>query len=419
MSKHDWKVPDEKFADVYNDTVNYRSVMMVGLKLGMAERTVRRYANRIRGEGKVQLIDRSEAVLTDSLVPQDLTVVKLREQNRSLQKQIGLMQKEAITNDKVLDLIHGLKGHEFSTELPAWLSGLNKSGKTTGIPTLLLSDWHFDEVVSARQIQGINEFDREIAERRIIHTFATTIDLLWNHQAHPNYEGIVCALGGDMLSGLIHEDLAETNSGRILNAVFALAPLIIDGITALHNKFGRVYVPCVVGNHGLIYQHKRVKNIAEDSYEHILYQFLLEHFKDVKDIRFEISESSDVQWHLYHRRYLLTHGDQFHGGKGVGGIYMPIQRGYGFKQSRQNNIGKPFDIMLLGHFHQYIHGAQWICNGSLKGYDEFAYIHQFPAEEPVQACWVTHPELDVTWRLPIKCDGPKNREPAPPLTIWE
>lgn len=414
-----YKISDEKFAEAYNDTHNYRSVMSVGLKLNIGERTVRRHAARIRKDTDIQLIDRSEAVMTDGLVPQDLTVIKLREQNKLLQKQIGMMQKSTITSDKLLDVIHGLEGHKFDNGPPTWLLGTEKSGNTNGVPTLLLSDWHYDEVVNSKQVQGINEFDPEIAEARINRTFATTIDLLMNHNTNPNYEGIVCALGGDMLSGLIHEELAETNTTTITNAIFKLAPLMVDGITALQQTFGKVFVPCVAGNHGRIYQKKRAKNNQVESYEYMLYHVLMDRLKHIPGIKFNISESADCQWQVYHKRYLLTHGDQFHGGQGIGGVYMPIQRGFVKKQSRQTSAGKPFDIMLLGHFHQYIHGEQWILNGSLKGYDEFAYQHQFPAEEPIQACWITHPELDVTTRLPIKPAGPQKREPAPSLTIWE
>jgi hypothetical protein len=43
-------------------------------------------------------------------------------------------------------------------------------------------------------------------------------------------------------------------------------------------------------------------------------------------------------------------------------------------------------------------------NGSLKGYDEYASVNNFPPERAQQAAWLTTPEHGVTLQFPIFCD---------------
>jgi len=48
-----------------------------------------------------------------------------------------------------------------------------------------------------------------------------------------------------------------------------------------------------------------------------------------------------------------------------------------------------------------------IVNGSLKGYDEYAYANNFPFEEPQQGMWLTHPENGITIPMPVRVDKHK------------
>ena len=60
--------------------------------------------------------------------------------------------------------------------------------------------------------------------------------------------------------------------------------------------------------------------------------------------------------------------------------------------------------MIVGHWHQYIHTRTLIVNGSLKGYDEYAYTNNFSFEEPQQAMWINHPRHGITFRMPVNCE---------------
>lgn len=325
-------------------------------------------------------------------------ISQLEQQVKDLRGQLGAMTTEQVSAHSLLEIIHGCV--DGPTKPPAWRFK-KSAGSTTGIPLLFASDWHWDEVVDPAQIGGVNAYDHQIAIERAKRCFGTFIDLTCNHMSKPKYDYAVLALGGDMLSGNIHEELRETNAFPIHMSVLSISDHIIAGITAMLDAFGKVYVPCVVGNHGRIDKKPRAKNRVFDNYDWLVYQIIAKHFKGNHDVTFDISEGSDIQFDLHNTRYLLTHGDQFKGGSGIAGALSPLLLGDARKRKRQMSVRRPYDYMLMGHWHQYIMARGIIVNGSLKGYDEYAAQSNFDFELPTQAAWITHPEHGITVRWPI------------------
>ena len=64
-------------------------------------------------------------------------------------------------------------------------------------------------------------------------------------------------------------------------------------------------------------------------------------------------------------------------------------------------IGQDYDTLVLGHWHRYISTRQIIVNGSLCGYNEYAFLGNFPYEPPIQALWITHPDRGITFQMPV------------------
>lgn len=327
----------------------------------------------------------------------------LKKQIKDLNDQISLLRVESKDTKAILDLIHGVAEKDF-TKIPKWLQKTNQRG-ITGIPFLGLSDIHHGEVVDTSQINFVNSFNRKISRERLEFTFKTCVSLCKNFFNRPKYEGIVCALNGDMISGNIHEELAETNEGTILESVVELTEILIQGITFLADQFGKVYVPCIAGNHGRINRKPRAKNRARDNYEWIIYQWLFKHFEKDDRVNVVIPNGPDTQYSIYGINFLQTHGDQFHGGTGIAGLFSPLMLGLARKQMRQQAIRSPFDVMFIGHWHQYIHTEKLIVNGSVKGMDEYAFGLNLPFEHPKQALFIVHPDHGITYRMPIICDA--------------
>src|SRR5262245_10319564 len=155
---------------------------------------------------------------------------------------------------------------------PAWTQKITKSG-SPGVPTLFLSDLHWGERVFPSQVNGVNEFDLSIAHARMEHTINTAIYLLRIlGQGKMDYPGIVVPLGGDMISGDIHEELATTNELATMPTLLDLYETLIAALKTLADQFGSVFVPCVSGNHGRNTKKIFAKNRNHTSFDWLLYQ---------------------------------------------------------------------------------------------------------------------------------------------------
>lgn len=321
-------------------------------------------------------------------------------------RRVKELEQRVLTDSIVRERILGLTGTP-ATPPPWTLDPKGKVSDLTGVPTLFCSDWHWGEVVRPAEIGGVNEYNLEIAKARAERLVTTTCELLTKHLASPRYPGICLLLGGDMISGDIHEELSLTNQEPTMVVWLDLLGVLQRSIELLHQTFGKVFVVGVTGNHGRNTHKTPMKRRNHSNFDWLLYQSLARHFKDQKGISFLIPEGSDAQFRLYNRRYLLTHGDQFRGGDGIIGPLGPITRGDIKKRSRQSQINAGYDTLLMGHWHQYINLDSLIVNGSLKGYDEYASQSNFKFESPRQALWVTHPELGITFSMPVYAERPK------------
>jgi hypothetical protein len=336
---------------------------------------------------------------------------KLLEQIADLRAELRRAQvAPSLTEEYVKSKILGLSKSEIT--VPEWLTrSPRRASDVTGVPILFASDWHWGEVVDPAQIGGVNKFDMDVAHRRAQRLIARSIELCFNHLANPRYDGIVFALGGDMVSGSIHEELEITNQKPIMPVVVDLIGVLIRCISELADKFGRVFVPCVTGNHGRNHKKPRAKDRVYDNFDWLIYQLLSKHFEDDPRISFLIPDGSDCSFAVYSHRYLLTHGDQFRGGDGMIGMLGPVTRGDMKKRARNAQIDLEYDTMIIGHWHQLHMGNRTIVNGSLKGFDEYAYASNFGFEMPQQALWVTHPTEGITFRMEVHLEDKRSAIP--------
>lgn len=267
------------------------------------------------------------------------------------------------------------------------------------------SDWHLDEVVNPDEMSGVNAFNREIAQLRLERYYRKLAEMPEHFGL--NWEGIVHGLNGDIFTGEIHEELKDTNEAPILASLLYWVEHVAAGIDLLADTYGKVHVPVTVGNHGRRSRRSRAKGRATDNFDWLFGHMVSREFKDDDRVTFQIPESFDVQFDIYETTIRQEHGDGFKGGNGIAGIFSPIARGHAKRQNTAMAIDQPFDLLSIGHFHQYINGPRWGINGSLKGFDEYAKIEGFGFEVPSQAFCVVTPKHGITWRGPIYVADPK------------
>lgn len=346
----------------------------------------------------------------------------IREKNSLLLDQkrtIARLTEDGDDAHTIRENIYKIAGYD--PDPPEWLAREGRAG-ARGVPATIWSDWHYGEVV---RMPGINLYDKAIAKKRIQRLAETTVDLAYNHmgRAKISYPGCVVALGGDMLGGDIHEELMKTNDRTTQQAIEDLIDLISGGLELMASSFGKLFVPCVVGNHGRSTKKMQMKERVFTSHEWNVYCGVARHFKRSKHVQFLIPETADCAFNLFGHRYMLTHGDSLgtKGGDGIIGALGPILRGTLKTHRSEAQIGRDFDTLLIGHWHQYITLPGLIVNNSLKGYDEFAHlVLRAPYSRPSQALWFTHPEHGITAHWQVYLEGllqPMTK--AQPWVSWQ
>lgn len=347
---------------------------------------------------------RARGLTFNTKIDDELPVLKVKV--KLLEKELEEIHRENDSAIAIRETLYGLSGQVPNP--PKWILTPHGQG-SSGVPMTMWSDWHYGETVSAEEVGGVNSFNKPVANKRIKLLVESIIDLAFNHMTKPNYPGVVVCLGGDMISGNIHDELRDTQ-GYIQKDLLDLQEQLITALTTIADKFGRVFVPCVIGNHGRTTIKPRHKGRAYESYEWNLYHQLERHFKNDKRFQFLIPGETDAYFTVLGHRFLLTHGDTMGvgGGDGIIGALGPIARG-AFKVGRSEaQIGRDFDTMVIGHWHTYTprgDSIPVIVNGALKGYDEYARLAmRIPYSRPSQALWFVHEKYGITAQWQIYLD---------------
>lgn len=346
----------------------------------------------------------------DNLSESDLRarLAQTKRQRQAADQQNSLLLDRIAELEKALDIVDQASGAQL--EPPKWLAVKPSSRKKHATLALLLSDTHFDEVVDPTEVGGLNAYSREIAELRLKAWTENAIKMARHYLTGLSFDGAVVMLGGDIFSGDIHEELAQTNEDTILGSLLHWSEQIAASLTVFADEFGKVHVPCVPGNHGRMSRKPRMKLRAKTNFDWLLGKMVERHFAHDKRFTFQISENADTLVRIYEWGHLLSHGDQVSGGGGIGGIWPPIMRMKARKAQRAMEVGSPFQTMWIGHWHQYISTPGMIVNGSTKGLDEYAWINNFGFEVPQQALAVVTPEHNITFQAPVFCQDRKKEK---------
>ena len=303
-------------------------------------------------------------------------------------------------------LAHVEKAFKMPREVrvPSWSKTGSLPKSSPGTPVLFISDIHAGEVVDPAEVMGKNIYNWAVMEKRFETVFSTAVELLTKHLALPKYDGMVVPLGGDLVSGEIHEELSETNEKHVLECSFDLADLLAGHLKRLADIFGHVFVPGIPGNHGRMHRKPRAKGYVATNADYHTYRQIARILKGDNRFEFNFPLSRDVRFDVAGHRFLLTHGDQFRGGDGMIGPIGPIMRG-DVKKRANAALGlaedQEYDTMMCGHFHTTIMLPSLIVNGSLKGLDEYAMGLNVRQEHPSQMLFTVHPKHGITWYIPI------------------
>jgi hypothetical protein len=127
-----------------------------------------------------------------------------------------------------------------------------------------------------------------------------------------------------------------------------------------------------------------------------MYHHLAAYFRNEPRVTFIIPDGPHSYLTVYNDTIRFQHGHMVKYGGGVGGIYIPVH-----KAIAQWNQAKAATLDVFGHFHQSRDGGNFICNGSLIGYNSFALSIKASYERPKQTLFLLDSKYGRTFTCPI------------------
>lgn len=262
---------------------------------------------------------------------------------------------------------------------PYKLTRTERSHKTKeAVACLMLSDLHFEERVDPREVNGLNEYNLEIAVDRCDRLLVGFDWYLQTMRARATEPGgykirklfVPCL--GDNVTNWLHGDEDSASNFLTPNAALLFAKdrliQIFDGLLAMPDV-AEVFAPIIPGNHDRMPGTRKNphRGRTEKSLAVLLAAFLNERYRDEPRISFELSYSANHYTDVFGHDVRSMHGDGFGYNRGVGGIYVGARRYIG-----SLNTTRPAAVTLFGHHHQHKVDANWVSNTSLIGYTAYS-----------------------------------------------
>lgn len=274
-------------------------------------------------------------------------------------------------------------------QVPASSGPQERTGHTV---VLHLSDWHMGEVVTAAETGGLGQYDMDIVARRLGLVAEKVVELVGLRRSALSVPRLKVFLGGDMVSGNIHDELAETNQVNIVQQTSEGAYMVAQMLCSIAPHFEEVEVVCVGGNHGRMHKKPRAKE-RELSFDYLMYQVVGFLVAKQPNVRMRISQSFYEIVDIDGFKVLLMHGDSIKGSMGI--PFYGVERASSRMRVLLDMVKERFDVVMIGHFHDPVIGDRWITNGSGKGIDGYSAGMLHLGSQPSQNMLYVHPEYGI------------------------
>ncbi len=276
-----------------------------------------------------------------------------------------------------------------------------KGRKHAATMVVLLSDIHCEERVDPTTVNGLNEYSLDVCQARLDELQERFFVLLEHERRLADIDRVVVWLGGDLISGHIHDDTAEMAQLAPLSATRWIGERLRGFLDSVADNAKSVVVATNSGNHGRSTEKLRVGTEMEHSFEQHLYMTLA-----------GSEQRSNVQWQIgtgylnyvnvdgFRIRFHHGHAVRYQGG--IGGIHVPLNKSIAAWDATERA-----DLTCLGHWHQFSWGraGRYVSNGSVIGHSAYAVRIKAAYEPPCQAAIVIdHGRNEVTKAMPLYCD---------------
>ena len=338
-----------------------------------------------------------------------IVVRRLKDRLSQAESRAANAERDKINSEVIRENILGLSA--MPVEPQSWLPSKGPKRDQKEALILMISDVHMGELIDKDQMGGRNSFDKKICGKRLERLFQGVVKMGTTHWSGPPPGVIYVILGGDLISGEIHEELAKSNDLLAIPAVKELATFLISGLELLLKSFAcEVRVVAIPGNHGRTTKKPESKGFVVNSYD-TLVAWLVERWfaaKETKRISFSAPASGDALINICGWNFLFTHGDRIgsRGGMGMVGPVATIARG--MQRVIQDYAAEQIvvDYVIVGHFHTSCELEQGFANGCLSGPSEYSRSGRMRSSPPSQWLLSVHPIHGVARRWKILVGDP-------------
>lgn len=256
---------------------------------------------------------------------------------------------------------------------------------------LLLSDTHFGDVIRPGDTSGFPEYDLGISGNRFGYTMEKVRQILSIQRSAYPIKKLYVWFGGDMGNGDLH-DAPVSNAlfiGPQVDFTFKMLKMGIDELSSLTVPDAETGVRVVeeivllftCGNHmrESSCQYMPMKYQAQRTFDWLIYQLLMEWFKDTPRITIRQSMSPYIFEEIRGHRHLFAHGMQvgYRNSpdaqvKSMDGFIKTIRSLFDSPEWRRKNglQGPTFARACIGDIHVPVTFPRLISNGSLNGQNE-------------------------------------------------
>jgi hypothetical protein len=263
---------------------------------------------------------------------------------------------------------------------------------------LCLSDLHIGELVDPATVNGRNKYNPDIAVVSLERFFQNSLRLLEAQRVTVDISQALLWLGGDLITGYLHEEQVESNPLSPTEEMLLAQPKLVAGIDFLLERGGieKLTVVCNYGNHGRTTKKPRISTGAKNSFEWLMYHNLRRHYAKEERVDFVVASGSHVYVDVLGSMCRFTHGDSVRYSGGVGGLSIPLRKAIdswdSFRKARYT---------FLGHWHQRVDYGFAVVNGSVIGYNAYALHIKARYEEPQQAFVLIDKDHGKTISAPV------------------
>ena len=277
----------------------------------------------------------------------------------------------------------------------------------------MFSDTHWGEVINPEETHGFNQYNWQIARRRVAFYVDTIADLVQNRLRGYDIPKLEFWMLGDMLSGMIHQELIATSDLNVMDAAFGGALLVAQVLQELLQVFPEINVIGVVGNHPRTTKKPAFKE-KYVNWDYVLYNLASIMLKDQENITWNFPKSFFTIHEVFPKqKFLITHGDTVLSYRGI--PWYGIEREINAFTTLMASQEIYFPYAVMGHFHNAADidriAGEYFINGSCMGGSEYSIGKLVTSSPPRQHFVGVHPTKGVSWRYKIQLDyGDDNAE---------